>query len=156
MTRILFVEDEEKVAQMVTQLLREEGYAVETVGDGRSGFARALDGSFDLLIIDWMLPERSGIQIVRGLRAAEIGVPVLMLTAREQIEDRVAGLDAGADDYLTKPFALPEPVRPRAGVAFGQLRGRPRLDPHRLDECARHERILPRRGAGCVPDRPLH
>ena len=108
MTRILFVEDEEKVAQMVTQLLREEGYAVETVGDGRSGFARALDGSFDLLIIDWMLPERSGIQIVRGLRAAEIGVPVLMLTAREQIEDRVEGLDAGADDYLTKPFALPE------------------------------------------------
>src|SRR5215203_4454883 len=108
MTRILFVEDEEKVAQMVTQLLREEGYAVETVGDGRSGFARALDGSFDLLILDWMLPDRSGLQIVRGLRAAEIGVPVLMLTARDQIEDRVEGLDAGADDYLPKPFAFPE------------------------------------------------
>ena len=108
MTRILFVEDEEKVAQTVTQVLREEGYAVETVSDGRSGFVRALDGSFDLLIIDWMLPERSGIQIVRGLRAADIGVPVLLLTAREQIEDRVEGLDAGADDYLTKPFALPE------------------------------------------------
>ena len=108
MTRILFVEDEEKVARWVSEVLREEGYAVETLRDGRSGFARALVGSFDLLIIDWMLPERSGIQIVRGLRAAEIGVPVLMLTAREQIEDRVAGLDAGADDYLTKPFALPE------------------------------------------------
>src|SRR5215217_6107192 len=108
MTRILFVEDEEKVAQMVTQVLREAEYAVETVSDGRSGFARALEGSFDLLILDWMLPECSGIQIVRGLRAAEIGVPVLMLTAREQIEDRVEGLDAGADDYLPKPFALPE------------------------------------------------
>jgi len=108
MTRILFVEDEEKVARMVTQVLREEGYAVETASDGRSGFARALEGSFDLLILDWMLPECSGIQIVRGLRAAEIGVPVLMLTAREQIEDRVEGLDAGADDYLPKPFALPE------------------------------------------------
>src|SRR3712207_4561358 len=108
MTRILFVEDEEKVAQMVTQVLREEGYAGETVGDGRSGFARALDGSFDLLIIDWMLPDRSGIQIVRGLRAAEVGVPVLMLTARGQVEDRVEGLDAGANDYLPKPFALAE------------------------------------------------
>jgi DNA-binding response OmpR family regulator len=108
MTRILFVEDEEKVARWVSEVLREEGYAVETLRDGRSGFARALVGSFDLLILDWMLPERSGIQIVRGLRAAEIGVPILMLTAREQIEDRVKGLDAGANDYLPKPFALPE------------------------------------------------
>jgi DNA-binding response OmpR family regulator len=108
MTRILFVEDEEKVARWVSEVLREEGYAVETLRDGRSGFARALVGSFDLLILDWMLPEASGIQIVRGLRAAEIGVPILMLTAREQIEDRVKGLDAGANDYLPKPFALPE------------------------------------------------
>jgi DNA-binding response OmpR family regulator len=108
MTRILFVEDDEKVARWVTQVLRDEGYAVETVSDGRSGFARALVGSFDLLLLDWMLPERSGIQIVRGLRAAEIDVPIIMLTAREQIEDRVEGLDAGANDYLPKPFALPE------------------------------------------------
>src|ERR671912_117018 len=140
MTRILFVEDEEKVAQMVTQVLREEGYAVETVGDGRSGFARALDGSFDLLIIDWMLPERSGIQIVRGLRAAEIGVPVLMLTAREQVEDRVEGLDAGADDYLTKPFARQELLarvralmrRPHTGSSETTIRvGDLTLDPVR-------------------------
>ena len=108
MTRILFVEDEENVARWVTQVLRDEGYAVETVSDGRSGFARALVGSFDLLLLDWMLPEYSGIQIVRGLRAAEIDVPILMLTAREQIEERVEGLDAGANDYLPKPFALPE------------------------------------------------
>ena len=108
MTRILFVEDEEKVARWVSEVLREEGYAVETLSDGRSGFARALEDSFDLLILDWMLPELSGIQIVRGLRAAEIGVPVLMLTARDQLEDRVKGLDAGANDYLPKPFALLE------------------------------------------------
>ncbi len=108
MKRILVVEDEEKLARLISRVLREEGYAVETASDGRSGLTRALAGTFDLLILDWMLPERSGVQIVRGLRAAEVGVPVLMLTARDQVEDRVEGLDAGADDYLPKPFAFPE------------------------------------------------
>ena len=108
MARILIIEDEEKMARMLARVLREEGYVAETVGDGRTGLGRALDDSFDLLIVDWMLPERSGVQIVRGLRAAEVGTPVLMLTARDQVEDRVEGLDAGADDYLPKPFALPE------------------------------------------------
>ena len=108
MARILIIEDEEKMARMLARVLREEGYVAETAGDGRTGLGRPLDDSFDLLIVDWMLPERSGVQIVRGLRAAEIGTPVLMLTARDQVEDRVEGLDAGADDYLPKPFALPE------------------------------------------------
>ena len=108
MKRILVVEDEERLARLISRVLREEGYAVETTGDGRTGLSRALSEDFDLLILDWMLPDRSGLQIVRGLRAAEIGVPVLMLTARDQIEDRVEGLDAGADDYLPKPFAFPE------------------------------------------------
>lgn len=108
MARILIIEDEEKMARMLARVLREEGYVVETAGDGRTGLGRALDDSFDLLIVDWMLPERSGIQIVRGLRAADIATPALMLTARDQVEDRVEGLDAGADDYLPKPFALPE------------------------------------------------
>src|ERR671912_2742985 len=108
MKRILIVEDEALMARMLARVLREEGYAAETAEDGRSGFARAADDSFDLLILDWMLPDRSGVQIVRGLRAAEVGTPVLMLTARDQVEDRVEGLDAGADDYLPKPFALPE------------------------------------------------
>lgn len=108
MARILIIEDEEKMARMLARVLREEGYVVETAGDGRTGLSRALDDSFDLLIVDWMLPERSGIQIVRGLRAADVYTPVLMLTARGQVEDRVEGLDAGADDYLPKPFALPE------------------------------------------------
>jgi DNA-binding response OmpR family regulator len=108
MKRILIVEDEERLARLISRVLREEGYAVETTGDGRTGLSRALSEDFDLLILDWMLPDRSGLQIVRGLRAAEIGVPILMLTARDQIEDRVEGLDAGADDYLPKPFAFPE------------------------------------------------
>lgn len=96
------------MAQTLAEVLGEEGYAPETAGDGRSGFARATDDSFDLLILDWMLPDRSGVQILRGLRAAGILTPVLMLTARDQIEDKVEGLDAGADDYLPKPFALQE------------------------------------------------
>ncbi len=129
MKRILVVEDEEKLARLISRVLREEGYAVETAGDGRSGLTRALAGTFDLLILDWMLPERSGVQIVRGLRAAEVGVPVLMLTARDQVEDRVEGLDAGADDYLPKPFAFPELLarvraltrRPRGEEADGTI-----------------------------------
>src|SRR5919202_803034 len=124
MVRILIVEDEAKLARLIARVLREEGYAAETTEDGRSGFARALEEDFDLLILDWMLPDRSGVQIVRGLRAAEIGVPVLMLTARDQVEDRVEGLDAGADDYLAKPFAFPEllaRVRALARRSHGEL-----------------------------------
>src|ERR687892_2657770 len=108
MPRVLIIEDEEKMSRTLARVLREEGYVAETANEGRTGLSRALEDSFDLLIVDWMLPERSGVQIVRGLRAAEVGTPVLMLTARDQVEDRVEGLDAGADDYLPKPFALPE------------------------------------------------
>jgi DNA-binding response OmpR family regulator len=138
MKRVLIVEDEALMARMLARVLREEGYAAETAGDGRSGFARAADESFDLLILDWMLPDRSGIQIVRGLRAAGVGTPVLMLTARDQVEDRVEGLDAGADDYLSKPFALPELLarvraltrRPQAEPAEATVRtGDLALDP---------------------------
>jgi DNA-binding response OmpR family regulator len=108
MSRILLIEDEEKMARALVRVLREEGHAVEVAADGREGLSRALDDGFDLLIVDWMLPGRSGVQVVRGLRAADVHTPALMLTARGQIEDRVEGLDAGADDYLPKPFALQE------------------------------------------------
>ncbi|MGH9244890.1 MAG: response regulator transcription factor [Acidimicrobiales bacterium] len=110
MVRVLVVEDEVRLARLMTRVLGEEGYAVEAVGSGRAAMARALSESFDLLVVDWLLPDLDGIQIIRRLRAAEVGVPVLMLTARDQIEDRVEGLDAGADDYLTKPFAFAELV----------------------------------------------
>ena len=108
MTRILIVEDEAHLAGLLVRVLGEEGYAAESRGDGRSALALALSESFDLLIVDRMLPDLDGLQVVRRLRAAEVGTPVLMLTARTQVEDRVAGLDAGADDYLSKPFAFPE------------------------------------------------
>jgi two-component system OmpR family response regulator len=140
MKRILVVEDEVKLARLIVRVLLEEGCAAEAVHDGRSGFARASTEPFDLVILDWMLPDRSGIQIVRGLRAAEVGVPVLMLTARGQVEDRVEGLDAGADDYLPKPFAFAELLarvraltrRPHNDVSEAVLRvGDLTLDPVR-------------------------
>lgn len=106
--RILVVEDEERLARLISRVLSEEGYKAETAGDGRSALARALAEHFDMLIVDWMLPDLDGIQVIRRLRAAEVSVPALMLTARGQVEDRVEGLDAGADDYLPKPFAFPE------------------------------------------------
>ena len=106
--RILIVEDEEHLADLVAEVLGREGYATETASDGRSALARALTEDFDLLVVDWMLPDLDGVRVVKRLRAAEVRVPVLMLTARAQVEDRVEGLDAGADDYLPKPFAFPE------------------------------------------------
>jgi DNA-binding response OmpR family regulator len=106
--RILVVEDEERLARLISRVLSEEGYAVETEANGRQALVRALAGEYDLLIVDWMLPDLSGVQLVKRLRTAEVGTPAIMLTARDQIEDRVEGLDAGADDYLPKPFAFPE------------------------------------------------
>ena len=106
--RILIVEDEEHLADLVAEVLGREGYAAETASDGRSALARALSEDFDLLVVDWMLPDLDGVQVVKRLRAADVRVPILMLTARDQVEDRVEGLDAGADDYLPKPFAFPE------------------------------------------------
>jgi DNA-binding response OmpR family regulator len=108
MMRILVVEDDARLARRLARVLDGEGYAAETVGDGRSALASALAEPFDLLVVDWMLPDLDGIQVVRRLRAAEMNVPILMLTARGQTEDRVTGLDAGADDYLPKPFAVTE------------------------------------------------
>ncbi len=151
MARILVVEDEARLARLIARVLGEEGYATETVGDGRSALKQALAETFDLLIVDWMLPDLDGIQIVKRLRSAEISVPVLMLTARSQIEDRVEGLDAGADDYLPKPFALPELLarvraltrRPQeGGVTEAAIRvGDVTLDPVRHVVRLRDERI---------------
>ncbi|MGI8539633.1 MAG: response regulator transcription factor [Rubrobacteraceae bacterium] len=108
MMRILVVEDEARLARLISRVLHEEGYAAETASDGRSAMKLSLAEPFDLLVVDWMLPDLDGIEVVKRLRAAEVDVPVLMLTARTHIEDRVEGLDAGADDYLPKPFAFPE------------------------------------------------
>lgn len=106
--RILLVEDEAKVARAVSQGLQAEFYDVAIASTGEEGFFRASNESFDLIILDVMLPGRDGLEILRALRASGSQVPVLVLTARDAVEDRVSGLDQGADDYLVKPFAFPE------------------------------------------------
>lgn len=106
--RLLVIEDEIKVARFIERGLREEGFAVETAGDGESGLVKAQSGDFDLIILDVMLPVRDGFSVLRELRAARAPARVLMLTARDGVQDRVHGLDLGADDYLVKPFAFAE------------------------------------------------
>jgi DNA-binding response OmpR family regulator len=105
---ILVVEDEIDVADFLRRGLIEAGYAVDVVGDGDEALWRAQGLPYDLVILDRMLPRRDGLRVCRDLREAGVRVPILMLTARDAIVDRVAGLDAGADDYLTKPFAFEE------------------------------------------------
>ena len=106
--RILLVEDDRKVASFIRKGLSEEGYAVDVAYDGETGLAMGLDRLHDAIILDVMLPGKPGFQVVRELRQAKVGAPVLLLTARDAVEDKVQGLDAGADDYLTKPFAFAE------------------------------------------------
>jgi two-component system alkaline phosphatase synthesis response regulator PhoP len=102
--RILLIEDEPGLVVAVSDLLAAEGYEVESATDGESGLARAASGVFDAVILDVMLPGRNGLEVCRELRQRGIDTPVLMLTARTQVIDRVVGLKLGADDYLTKPF----------------------------------------------------
>ena len=105
--KILLVEDEEKLARMVEMELRYEGYEVTKAFDGRSGLEQALSGKYDLVLLDIMLPQLSGMEVLRRLRR-ESDLPVIMLTARDSVIDKVSGLDSGADDYITKPFAIEE------------------------------------------------
>ena len=141
--RILLVEDEPDAARMLAKGLREEAYAVDVAGDGERALELASFNDYDLVILDVMLPRKGGFQVCRELRAAGSAVPVLMLTARDAVEDRVAGLDSGADDYLPKPFDFEELLaRVRA-----LLRRRPALYPEvitvadlSIDTRARHAR----------------
>ena len=107
MTRILIVEDEEAIARFLELELRHEGYAVQKAGDGRTGLELAESGNFDLVLLDILLPELSGLEVIRRLRRSS-QIPVIMLTARDTVMDKVSGLDMGADDYITKPFAIEE------------------------------------------------
>jgi DNA-binding response OmpR family regulator len=128
--RILVVEDEKKVARFLEQGLREEGYSVDVSHDGTDGLLKAHVHDYDLLVLDVMLPGKSGLEVVRELRARESSVPVLLLTARGDQDDIVLGLDAGADDYLTKPFGF--------------------------DELLARVRALLRRGGSARPDRLIY
>jgi heavy metal response regulator len=108
--RILVVEDEQKVASFIKRGLEEEGYAVDVAADGEEGLAIALECVHDLIILDIRLPKLDGLRVLKELRQEKVMTPVLLLTVRATIEDKVLGLDAGADDYLTKPFAFEELV----------------------------------------------
>ncbi|WP_280453035.1 response regulator, partial [Nocardia cyriacigeorgica] len=106
--RILVVEDEPRMARLLRRALTEEGYAADIAPDGVAGLDAATGGGYDAIVLDVMLPKLDGFTVCRTLRAQGDDVPILMLTARGQVRDRVAGLDGGADDYLTKPFHLAE------------------------------------------------
>ncbi|NMF85281.1 response regulator transcription factor [Nodosilinea sp. P-1105] len=107
-TRILMVEDEEKLAQFVQLELTYEGYEVDLAYDGLSGLMAARDQTPDLIILDWMMPGLSGVEVCRRLRQTGCQTPVILLTAKDDVSDRVEGLDAGADDYVVKPFSIEE------------------------------------------------
>jgi two-component system, OmpR family, response regulator len=137
--RVLVVEDEPKLAELLRRGLREEGLVADVALSGAVALERVADTTYDVIVLDVMLPDLSGIEVCRQLRADGVWTPVLMLTARDEVEDRVAGLDAGADDYLVKPFAFDELLaRIRAMVRRGTTE-RPavlEVDGLRLDPAA--------------------
>jgi len=120
--RILVVEDERKLAQVLSSALEAEHYEVAVAASGEDGFFRANAEAFDVVVLDLMLPGRSGLEVLQTLRQRRIETPVLILTARDSIDDRVRGLDLGADDYLVKPFAIAELL---ARIRALLRRGRP-------------------------------
>ncbi|MDD3270132.1 MAG: response regulator transcription factor [Syntrophomonadaceae bacterium] len=120
--RILLIEDEAKIARFLELELTHEGYVLEREHDGRSGLDRAIQGSFDLVILDVMLPSLNGMEVLRRLRQSS-ETPVIMLTAKDEVMDIVMGLDIGADDYMTKPFAIEELLaRIRVALKRGKVR----------------------------------
>lgn len=106
--RILVVEDERKIAGFIKRGLKEEGYAVDVAADGDEGYELASVNDYDLIILDIMLPKCDGVTLCKKLRAEKLEAPIIMLTAKTSVQDKVTGLDAGANDYLTKPFAFEE------------------------------------------------
>ena len=171
--RILLVEDERSAARMIAKGLREHGHAVDALGDGVAALQQAAAVRYDVIVLDRMLPGTDGLQVCRALRTAGDAVPILMLTARDAVDDRIVGLDAGADDYLTKPFhfgellariraltrrrALPvSPERLRCGrLALDTRTQEARLDGRLLELTAREYALLEYlcRNAGAVISR---
>ncbi len=146
---ILVVEDDRKVASFIQKGLSEEGYVVDVAADGEEGSLKASVGEYDVIILDVMLPERSGYELARELRREGSTTPILMLTARDTTEDIIRGLDSGADDYLTKPFAFDEllarirALMRREGVDRTQILRYLDLElNHRRHEARRGDRVL--------------
>lgn len=140
MMKILIVEDNKKLASFLLRALTEEGYVVDLVEDGAVAIAQSRGISYDLVILDWMLPSVDGLTVCRSLRSAGATMPILMLTARAEVQERITGLDAGADDFLPKPFDLGELLaRVRALGRRGHSDRYLEVGPVRID---RHERTV--------------
>ena len=151
--RILVVEDEQKVADALREGLEDERYDVVVERTGEGAFFRVNTETFDVVLLDLTLPGRDGLEILRALRQRRMETPVLVLTARDSLEDRVIGLDAGADDYLVKPFAFAELLaRVRALVRRGRVADAPRLAVGDLEMDLVTRKVLRERPAG-RPDR---
>lgn len=158
--RILIVEDDRPLLEAIQQLFEEESYAVDTALHGDDALLLAEQDIYDLIVLDIMLPGMSGLSIVQHLRKKSIAVPILLLTARDSVEDRVKGLDAGADDYLVKPFAVAEllararallrrngSVNPDGDISYGRVSIRPKsrdgyVDNHPLKLTAKEYKLL--------------
>lgn len=129
-TKVLIVEDEEQIARFVELELRHEGYATGKAADGRTGLSMAESGEYDIVLLDIMLPELNGLEVLRRLRKTS-EIPVILLTARDSVMDKVSGLDLGADDYVTKPFAIEE-LLARIRVAMKKKGGASKDDSGKL------------------------
>jgi two-component system copper resistance phosphate regulon response regulator CusR len=157
--RVLVIEDEAEIADFVVRGLREEGYTVEHAADGEGGWERLRGESWDVVLLDWWLPGADGLSVLKRFRRSGGTTPVLFLTARDAVSDRVLGLDAGADDYLCKPFAFEELLArvrsltrrqdrrtqnavAHAGVRIDLLTQRAERDGHRLELTAREQALL--------------
>lgn len=130
--RVLIVEDERRLADALCQIMQGQKYGVDAVYDGQDGFDYAMSGQYDVVVLDVMLPRKNGFEVVRALRAQNNPIPVLLLTAREEIADKVTGLDCGADDYMTKPFS-PEELLARVR-ALSRRQGEVQLEELRFDD----------------------
>ena len=154
--RLLLVEDEKRMAQALCEILRREKYDVDHFADGGEGLCALESGVYDLAVFDVMLPVKDGFEIVAEARKNGIKTPVLMLTAKSDLEDKVTGLDCGADDYLTKPFMTKELLarlralaRRNVNISFSLILTSPCFHPHTL--CRAHSLWHPRR----PPDKPF-
>lgn len=150
--KVLIVEDELPLLASIAQLFREEGYGVDEASSGVEGLYFAETGIYDLLILDIMLPERSGLQVLQELRRLSIETPALLLTARDSVEDKVRGLNAGADDYLVKPFAVPELLARARALLRRTLAGPGSEGGIKYDEL----RLEPKQGDGLFQENLLH
>ena len=149
--RILIVEDSAVLRDSLTQGMREAGYAVDAVADGRSGLIHAQTTDYDVVVLDWMLPEMDGLSVLSAMRAKKLPAAVLILTARDTIDDKVRGLTTGADDYLVKPFAFKELLARVAALArrrHGEHSPFIVVGPLTVDTAAKAARIM--RGAATV------